>query len=139
MRGHGEPLPPEERAFFEKRFGYDLSRVRVHSHPAAADAALALQADAFTWRNDIAFAEGRYQLDSAVGRRLLAHELVHVIQQGEALPLHAGATAVTKVGDGAPIARQAMNGGDPEESRAREPLVIEGDVPSPAHPPPACR
>ena len=46
-----------------------------------------MNAEAFTLRSDVAFAEGRYRPDSEAGRRLLAHELAHVIQQGQAAPL----------------------------------------------------
>src|SRR5579871_3378506 len=85
--GAGAPLPPSERSFFEPRLGHELSGVRVHAYPGAARAARELRAEAFTLRNDVAFAEGRYQPGSARGRELLAHELVHVIQQGGASPL----------------------------------------------------
>lgn len=57
----GEPLPAGERHFFEARLGHDLSRVRVHTDRQAAGAARALNADAFTMRHAIAFADGRYR------------------------------------------------------------------------------
>lgn len=79
--GGGDPLPTEERRFFEPRFGNDLSTVRVHTDGSAAAAARALGADAFTLGRDIAFAEGQYQPGSASGRLLIAHELAHVVQQ----------------------------------------------------------
>jgi hypothetical protein len=106
--GGGEPLPSAERRFFETRLGHDLSRVRVHTDRPAAEAARAIDADAFTLRNEVAFAEGLYQPGSESGRHLLAHELVHVIQQGAAAPLPgAGAPPVQGSRGGPQIARQA--------------------------------
>ena len=78
----GQPLPDTTRAFFEARFGNDLSSVRIHNNSMAADSADILQAKAYTVGNSIAFAEGEYAPQSESGMRLLAHELVHVIQQG---------------------------------------------------------
>src|SRR5262249_47021098 len=74
-------LPAAERSFFETRLGQDFSQVRVHTGEAAAAAAAALRARAFATGNDIVFADGRYDPASDKGRRLLAHELVHVAQQ----------------------------------------------------------
>jgi hypothetical protein len=82
LRGGGEPLPARARAFFEPRFNYDFGVVRTHAGPGAADAARALNARAFTVGSDIAFASGQYRPDAPEGRRLLAHELAHVVQQG---------------------------------------------------------
>src|SRR5579871_119786 len=81
------PLSAPDRAFFEGWFGHELSRVRVHTGHAAATAASAIGAEAFTVGTDIAFADGRYRPGTDDGRRLLAHELTHVVQQGGASPL----------------------------------------------------
>lgn len=88
LRGGGHPLPPSMRAFFEPRFDADFSLVRVHTNSAAAEAAGAIQAKAFTSGQDVAFAAGEYVPDSATGRKLLAHELTHTLQQqnGAAAP-----------------------------------------------------
>ncbi|CAG0999566.1 hypothetical protein BURK2_02905 [Burkholderiales bacterium] len=83
MRGSGTPLSEAERSFFEPRFGADFSRVRLHTGPAAEELAGALSARAFTVGADIAFGTGEYAPASAEGQRLLAHELTHVVQQGE--------------------------------------------------------
>ena len=80
----GAPLTPEQRAYFEPRFGRDLSGVRVHTDTAAADAARAIHARAYTLGSDIAFDAGEYDGASASGKRLLAHELAHVAQQSAA-------------------------------------------------------
>ncbi len=77
----GEPLDAGARAFMEPRFGHDLSRVRVHTDAKAAESARAVNAVAFTVGDDLVFASGEYNPQSSAGRRLLAHELAHVIQQ----------------------------------------------------------
>jgi hypothetical protein len=81
IRGGGQPLPKSERAFFEPRFGYDFSRVRVHSDAQAAEAARAVNARAFTLGLDVVFGAGQYAPWTTEGQRLLAHELTHVVQQ----------------------------------------------------------
>jgi len=60
LRSSGQPLDAETRAFMEPRFGHDFSNVRVHTDPTAQTSAQALGADAFTHRNHIAFAAGRF-------------------------------------------------------------------------------
>jgi peptidoglycan hydrolase-like protein with peptidoglycan-binding domain len=77
----GQPLDAVTRSFMETRFGHDFSRVRVHTDGKAADSARAVKALAYTVGNDIAFASGQYAAGSSQGRRLLAHELSHVLQQ----------------------------------------------------------
>ncbi|HEY5751980.1 MAG TPA: DUF4157 domain-containing protein [Chthoniobacterales bacterium] len=79
--GNGRPLDRGERAFFEPRFLSDLGRVRLHNGPAAAQSAGAIQARAFTIGQHIAFGEGQYHSETNAGKRLLAHELAHTIQQ----------------------------------------------------------
>ena len=76
----GRPLPESVRSFFEPRMGADLSHVRIHDDDRAARSADAVRARAYTVGSHIAFAAGQSPLDAA-GRPLLAHELVHVIQQ----------------------------------------------------------
>ena len=65
----------------ELRFRYDFSRVRIHTDRAAREAAAERRAQAFTVGSDIAFASGAYDPSSDAGKRLVAHELVHVVQQ----------------------------------------------------------
>jgi Domain of unknown function (DUF4157) len=81
LRGGGQPLPGPTRAFFEERFDYDFSRVRMHTEGKAASLAHAVNARAFTTGNNIVFGPQQYSPETAVGRRLLAHELTHVLQQ----------------------------------------------------------
>jgi outer membrane protein OmpA-like peptidoglycan-associated protein len=77
----GAPLPPFVRAQFEQRLGADLRDVRVHTGGEAADLATAVNARAFTVGRSIAFGSGQYSPSTTAGQRLLAHELVHVLQQ----------------------------------------------------------
>jgi len=81
LRGGGQPLSQSARDFFEPRFGYDFSRVRVHTDSRAADTACALNARAFTLGHDITFGSGQYSPTGNGGQRLLAHELTHTLQQ----------------------------------------------------------
>ena len=83
LKGGGSPLPRTECAFFGSRFGCDFSRVRIHDDSRAAEMATVVNAQAFTHGNDIVFGPGRFCPRSAAGRQLLAHELTHVVQQGE--------------------------------------------------------
>lgn len=82
--GGGLPLPRGVQHDMEARLASDLGDVRVHADTAAASAAQAIQARAYTHGRDIAFAPGEYTPESQEGRRLLAHELVHVLQQSRA-------------------------------------------------------
>ena len=77
----GQPLDGGTRAFMEPRFGYDFSRVRVHTDARAAESARAVNALAYTAGRDVVFAEGEYEPGTSEGRGLLAHELTHVVQQ----------------------------------------------------------
>jgi hypothetical protein len=78
----GAPLPQPVRDDFELRFGHGFGKVRVHADGAAAAAARAVQARAFAFGSDIVFGANEYAPATAQGRRLLAHELAHVVQQG---------------------------------------------------------
>jgi len=81
IKGGGRPLAESELGFFEPRFGYDFGQVRVHTDARAAETARALDARAYTMGRDIAFMAGQYAPETTIGKRLLAHELTHVIQQ----------------------------------------------------------
>jgi hypothetical protein len=91
LRGGGTPLNDRARSFFERRLGHDLSGVRVHHNAGAAGLARSVNARAFTVGRDIVFGAGEYQPQSSPGRRLLAHELAHVVQQS------AGATMLQRM------------------------------------------
>jgi Domain of unknown function (DUF4157)/Toxin with a conserved tryptophan and TIP tripeptide motif len=82
--GGGQAMDSGTRQFMESRFGQDFSAVRIHTDSRAAESASAIQARAYTSGNNVVFGAGEYQPGSEGGRRLLAHELVHVGQQGSA-------------------------------------------------------
>jgi hypothetical protein len=84
LKGGGQPLPASERRFFEPRFGVDFGKVRVHTYNRAALVARSIKAHAFTFGRDVVFWTGQYSPGSHSGRRLLAHELTHVVQQRSA-------------------------------------------------------
>ena len=81
LRGSGRPLPGDLRSFFESRFGHDFGPVRVHDGSAASQAAREVNARAFTVGNDVVFGAGEWAPGTTAGKRLLAHELTHVVQQ----------------------------------------------------------
>jgi hypothetical protein len=80
--GAGSPLPATARMALESSYAADLGAVRVHADAAASQAADALQAEAVTLGSTIWFGHGRYRPDTPEGRRLLAHEVAHTVQQG---------------------------------------------------------
>lgn len=80
----GQALAPSLRAPFEQALGADLSAVRVHDGAEAAASARAERAHAYTHGEHVVFGEGRFRPDTNDGRRLLAHELAHTVQQGAA-------------------------------------------------------
>jgi thiol-disulfide isomerase/thioredoxin len=86
LRGPSRPLDADTRAFMEPRFGRDLSHVRIHDDARAGESAQAIGARAYTAGADVVLDPARYQPRSDVGQRLLAHELTHVAQQGDAAP-----------------------------------------------------
>lgn len=77
----GSPLEPGVRREMESGFGQDFSAVRVHTDSAAADSAASLRSLAYTVGTDIVFGASRFAPQTPAGRRLLAHELTHVVQQ----------------------------------------------------------
>lgn len=81
-QGGGASLSQSAREFFEPRFGHDFAHVRVHTDARADEMARAIDARAFTVGQDIGFRAGEYRPDSFEGRKLLAHELTHTLQQG---------------------------------------------------------
>jgi hypothetical protein len=84
-RGGGSPLDSTSLRFFEPRFGTSLEQVRIHTDGEAAMLNRELSAKAFTIGHDIFFGAGQYQPDSEGGKSLLAHELTHVGQGGNAI------------------------------------------------------
>lgn len=82
----GQPLDSQSRDFFESRFGYDFSGVRVHAEARAAESARSVNALAYTVGRDVVFGAGQYAPQSFEGGKLLAHELTHTVQQSADAP-----------------------------------------------------
>ena len=83
LNSSGRPLDATARRFFEPRFGYDFSGVRLHTDARAAESARSVNALAYTVGQDIVLDPGVFSKESAQGKRLLAHELSHTIQQSD--------------------------------------------------------
>lgn len=81
LRSSGEPLDSATQQLMEFRFNHDFSQVRVHADAQAAESARAINARAYVVGQDVVFGQGEYAPASNRGQRLLAHELVHVVQQ----------------------------------------------------------
>jgi len=87
FKGRGSPLPTPLRGFFEKQFDSSFGDVRVHDGPEAAASARSVGARAYTWGREIVFGAGEYLPGEGNGKKLLAHELAHVVQQESGHPL----------------------------------------------------
>lgn len=83
LNSSGQAMPESSRQFFEPRFGRDFSTVRIHTGSEAAKSAQSINALAYTAGNNIVFNSGQYSPESNSGKRLIAHELTHVVQQGK--------------------------------------------------------
>ena len=83
LNSPGQPLDYGTRGFFEARFGHDFSRVRVHTDTRAAESAKTINALGYTVAPHIVLSRGQYAPGSLAGRRLIAHELTHIVQQSQ--------------------------------------------------------
>ncbi|MGL5064754.1 MAG: DUF4157 domain-containing protein [Microcoleus sp.] len=81
LRSPGQPLDPETLTFMESRFGHDFSQVRMHTDTKAAESAQVLNAKAYTLGKSVVFGSRQYVPNTQISKRLLAHELTHVVQQ----------------------------------------------------------
>jgi hypothetical protein len=81
LRRGGAPLPAGVRADAERRLGADFAAVRVHTDGEAAQSAAAVSARAYAVGRHVVFGDGAYAPETADGRRVLLHELVHTMQQ----------------------------------------------------------
>ena len=82
-KGSGQSLPEDTQSAMKNQIGADFSKVNIHTGPESIQMNKEVGAHAFTHKNDIYFNEGEYDPHSAPGKYLLAHELVHTIQQGD--------------------------------------------------------
>jgi hypothetical protein len=106
----GKPLDRATRSFMEARFGHDFGQVRIHDDAESAASARAVNASAYTVGSDIVFGRGQYSPNTQEGRKLLAHELTHVAQQGFA---HASAFKPITSKSGNYIAKNWLGGATP--------------------------
>ncbi|MEV5103849.1 DUF4157 domain-containing protein [Streptomyces massasporeus] len=145
--GRAEPLPPSLRSGMESYFGTDLSGVRLHLSGDAARSANAQRARAYTVGQDIVFGAGEYRPHDTAGRRLIAHEVTHTVQQARGGPdpggserteraaaEHAGrslsgARRVTPVaGSAVGIAREEAGSAPAEKTDKKDSLGLAGDI-----------
>jgi len=87
LNSGGQVIPAATRTFMEANLGHEFSEVRVHTDAQAAEAARQVRARAFTLGKNVVFGAGEYTPETVQGRRLLAHELTHVVQQGQSRQL----------------------------------------------------
>jgi hypothetical protein len=106
LNGRGHSLDRRLEARMARVLGYDLRAVRVHTDFAADDLTHQLEARAFTWGTDVFFRKGTYDPEGRAGRELIAHELIHVIQQFNNHAPGAG-NALTVMHSGDSLERQA--------------------------------
>lgn len=114
----GHSLPASIRGFFGTRFGHDFSKVRVYTDNNAAEIARALHARAFTVGNEIYFGSRQYAPGTYSGVKLLAHELVHTIQQSRGSHTIRGTLGLT-----APIALSSLPRGIQRKQAVLAPSV----------------
>ena len=94
MNSKGNPLPAKDNHFFSSKMGYDFSGVKIHTGTEAADSAKDVNAKAYTIGNDIVFNEGQFNTGSTEGKKLMAHELAHVMQQSNIIQKQPALTPV---------------------------------------------
>ncbi len=135
LRSPGQPLDAATRAFMESRFGHDFSQVRIHTDARAAESAQAVSGLAYTVGQNIVFAAGQYTPRERTGKRILAHELAHVIQQGTAIKRLPDELEVTNPADAseseAETSAQAISQGRQFDLTSTGPMRIARQAPSP--------
>jgi hypothetical protein len=120
-RGSGVSLPNSSRVFFESRFGYDFSQVRIHTGANATSLARSVNARAFTVGHEIFFGVNQYSPEAPTGRRLIAHELTHVLQQSPGLKSAYTSDSANQTPATISIARK------PESAPAEGDLMLQRD------------
>ncbi len=125
--GPGEPLDPASRAYFEPRFGRDLSHVRIHTDARAAESARSIKALAYAVGSDLVFGAGQHAPATYQGRRLLAHELTHTLQRNRGRP--AARYSSISAAHEPTLARQESDAGVDDEIRD---AGLPGGVETPA-------
>ncbi len=141
MRSDGQALDASTRGYFEPRFGRDFSQIRIHTDAQAARSAQAFDAIAYTLGRHIFFARGRYEPSTAAGKRLLAHELTHTVQQSHEATAQAQPLRLSHPEDAAEreadrAADDAVSGGHPSISRSADVSTVQRQPPQPNVGPP---
>ena len=128
LRSPGQPLEPAMRTFMEARSGHDFGRVRVHMDSRANASASAVAARAYTVGHHVVFGEGQFAPGTAEGRRLIAHELMHVMQQRESTVGLSPKLTIAPPGDAfeqeADRFADAVAGGTPNILDTQLPVVV---------------
>jgi hypothetical protein len=119
LQGGGQPLAGPVRTSMESRFGHDFSRLHIHTDQTAAGLAASINARAFTLGRDVVFGAGQYAPQSEAGQRLIAHELTHSIQQGQAPRLNPSKAEV-------PASNSGTETGTKPSSIASPPSPVQG-------------
>nr|HMT28431.1 DUF4157 domain-containing protein [Bacteroidia bacterium] len=114
-KGGGAPLPSSTRGFMEHAFSTDFSGVKIHTDARAAEMCRQLDARAFTYGSDIYFNSGQYSPEQPAGKRLLAHELAHVVQQGRGIVSGGLIQRATTVATPAPLKKKSITEATAEE------------------------
>lgn len=129
--GGGAPMDRDTRGFMESRLGADFSDVRVHTDAKASESARSVQAHAYTVGADVVFQSGKYEPESDSGKRMLAHELTHVVQQ------RSGPVAGTAAPGGIKVSHPSDSFEQAAESTAERVMSPGQGAPAPAAATPA--
>lgn len=136
LSSSGTRMNKSTRTDMESRFGANFSNVRIHTDQKAADSARSVSAKAYTFGNHIVFNSGQYSPHSNSGKKLIAHELTHVVQQGAVVRREVAETAVS-----APPAEPetVVLGNETPEGPTSAPSIepAEGSPPAAGSPPPS--
>ncbi len=84
LASSGSPMKSGLRQDMEQRFSQDFSQVRLHTGAVAERSAGDVSARAYTVGNNVVFGTGQFSPNTSKGKRLIAHELTHVVQQNSA-------------------------------------------------------
>lgn len=118
LSGSGKPLDKTIRTTMESHFGHDFSQVRIHQGSTAEQSARDINANAYTLGNNIVFGAGQYNPESQSGKRLLAHELTHVVQAGNGY-----VSAAPPISQVSKLEHEARQVADSIQSNTRPPLI----------------
>lgn len=126
LQAPGRQLDKEVRRYMEPRFGYSFEHVKIHTDFKAAQSANAINAKAYTSGNNVVFASGKYNPNSTNGKKLIAHELTHVLQQGKRKKVGQKTiqrTSISKTNSDKEIQKKCAEEEDPETH-----TVVSGDT-----------